>query len=298
MNSGLNDLERIKIELTELSQQSQTQAFIPLNDLLLVVNKFNQRAANIENDMATYGSVSRDTLPSYSAIVAGDLEVDVPTVGNIDLSPITNEITASLQLLRDSVNLLPFLNVQSKVGQVVKLTSPTGAEGTVLSPYLQGITILTSDEIDDLNWIVRVKSAVDESTFELHELYLDRTVTLINRFVSDYGSEERFRFRNENDKEAAVKAFEQIMLAFKRKSYLRRKYGIRQGALQSDEYPKNLANVETFRNVFSSFRREQATDEAQLLSAFESARNFVELYDRQRTRVLDSGAEIEAARDE
>ncbi|MCB0384979.1 MAG: hypothetical protein KDD43_06270, partial [Bdellovibrionales bacterium] len=291
LNSQLQNLARLQKQFTELSQKSQVQSYIPLEDFLKLVNEINEASQILENDILTLASISRESLPSYNPLEIGNLKVSVSTVGNINFAPLMAKVDAQRVGILTAMNNTQFPNMQSRLGQAVAVTQ------SALTPNLSGIRILTEEEMQEKIDLVSLKLTWSKKTKQYANDMASIAVTQILNFIQDYGTGEWLRWRSDNDSTAREAAFGQISQAFFMRSYLRRKYGVRLGAIQTVDYDKKLANLEdlTYQpmlQALKSLRREVAMTQADVARAFENARNFVELYDKKLTPTFKSGEEI------
>lgn len=294
-NAQLKELIALQNSFIKLSQQAQFDGVL-LQSVLDVANQIRQKAAVLDANLATNTIISRESLPSYSPIGALDSKIEIGTVGNINFGPLVAAVNAQKAQVVADANALQFPRVKSPTGQVLSITQ------NALSPDIRGFYSLTSDQIGDLTKQLRTLQSPRGTTLAFYGQYTEYLVTLVNQFVNNYGNEEWFRFRNDNDKLALQTAYSQIVDAFYYRSYLRRSFNIRIGALQSKPYDKKILNFERFgiqplKVALNSFRRESAITQTEVLQAFESARNFVELYDEKVTPVFASKSKIMANAD-
>ncbi len=289
MNSKLSELNSLRVKLVKMST-SLTQ--VQLQDYLNVVNEVNEKNEALTLDLATSTSLTRESLPSYSPVEVGNMKATVNTAGNVDLSPLTKRIEAARNELLQRMN-----NTKIENRIVTPLGHPFQVSSNALTPNMAGVRILTRDQIKQYNQEIQEAMTLDEDTIQYQRDMVDYTVNVINQFVTNYGTSEWLRFTNENDMKAQGESFKKILDVFARRSYLRKKYGMRMGAIQSQGYPKQIVNLESFglqpiKEAVKSFRRDAAVSDTELSAAFESARQFVELYDQKITPVLKSGKDI------
>lgn len=288
-NQKLSELNTLRMKLVKMSNSLQ---MVQLQDYLNVVNEINEKNEALVLDLSTSTVLTRESLPSFSPIRAGSLQIDVNTAGSVNLSPLVSNVDAARQDLLAKAN-----NVQIVGRLVTPMGHPFNITSNALTPNLAGVRILSLDQIKKLNTEIADAMTLDEDTIQYQRDMVDFTVNSINQFVTEYGTSEWLRFSNENDMKAQGESFKRITDAFYRRSYLRKKYGIRMGAIQSVGYPKSIANLEAFglqplREALKSFRRDAAVSDLELDAAFAAARQFVELYDQKVTPVLKSRKEI------
>ena len=287
LNGHLQALANLKLQFTKLSQQSNTQSYVNIQDYLNLVNEINNRDQILRNEIQTQTLITRESLPSYGMAEAGGMKASVATVGNVEMKPVMVRVDGLRVQLINEMNNLQFSNIQTKLGQVVSI------QKDALNPNLQGIRILTEEEMQAKTNLIQEKLTLASATQKQANRYVDVTVTLILNFLGNYGVDEWLRFRNDNDMAARNEAFEQIKDSFMRRSYLRRKYNVRLGAIQTMDYDKKIVNLEDFSyqplwTALKSMRREAAATQPDVAKAFENARNWVELYDKKLTPVLAS----------
>lgn len=291
LNNHLLALADLKLKFTQLSQQSQTQRFIPLQEFLNAVNEINNRDQILRTEIQTQTLITRDTLPSYNSIEAGGMKATVATPGNVDMKPVMDRVeTARLSMINE-MNALQFPRIEAKFSQTASVTE------NALSPKLPALRVLSDEELRAKQKIVATKMTLEEDTMVLVNRYTDLTVTEINNFLKMYVADEYLRFQNVNDKTARGKSYERLVEGFFRRSYLRRKYNIRLGAIRVASFDKGLANREDFGYqpmlmVLKSLQRVAAENEPDVLQTYEDVRNWVELYDKKLTPVFAKKEDI------
>lgn len=289
---GLIDLAR---KFTEMSQNSLTGR-VALEDYLKLINQIRQAEQNFSAELDALTLVTRETLPSQTEVSVGGVTTNIGSAGNINMAPVAQRFGKIRDDLMTDMSNLKFGFVVTKLDQQVRIT------GNALSPNLQGLQIMTADEIRQKTEEMNTLLSLEGSTQRLQKWYVERLRTEIRTFVGNYGTEEAFRFRNENDKKAKLEAFQSLQDAFYRRSYLRRKYGIPMGALRTAKYNKQFANTEKFTESFRSLNEyltmiepQAAINRDEVIQAFENARNFVELYDEKVTPIFSKNAEAKRA---
>lgn len=292
LNAHLADLIGYNVKFHELAQKAALE-YVDFQEYLTLLNKIRAKNEILETEILTQTLITRETLPSYDPLEFSGVNGRVPNYGNIDMSPVMTKVDAVRAKLIAEMNAVPFYNLVTPVGQRITITE------NALSPDLRGLNILTAQQIQQYEDEIKELITLSRPTYQYQRNYTDRTVTLILNFVKSYGKDEWLRFTNDNDGRARAEAFTQITDAFYRRSYLRKKYGIRMGAIQSRGYPKQIANVETFgfqlqpvKVALESLRREPAENDIEVQNAFEAARNFVELYDAKITPIFASRDDI------
>ncbi|MFN8791443.1 MAG: hypothetical protein ACK5Y2_08320 [Bdellovibrionales bacterium] len=289
MNTKLNELNDLRIKLVTMSRALEMQ---PLDKYLQLITEVDQKNQALILDLSTSTVINRESLPSYSPIQVGGTTATVNNYGEIRFDELTKRVDTIRTTLISSMNDLKFLNLVSPVGQPVQITS------NALNPNLQGIRILTRQQIEQYREKIEMSLTLNEDTVLLQQRYVDQVVNLINQFVTNYGTSEWLRFTDDNDAKARRESFERITDAFQRRSFLRKKYGIRMGAIQpKGEYPKRIANFEKFalqplREALGVLNRAAAMNDIELQAAFENTRNFVQMYDEKVTPVLKSRSVI------
>lgn len=290
LNGHLKDLISLQFQLLALSQKSYTSP-VDLQEILRLGNVLREKDQVLSVDLATNTIITRDSLPSYSPIGVQSNPVDVPSGANINFTALTQRIDALRMKIYNESNALQFKLVVTPNGQPLSITA------NALNPDINGIYSLTPAQIQDLvNQVTELRTPT-KATRDVGGRYVDLSVTLLNQFVNNYAKTEWMRFTNDNDGKALKEAYKQIIDVFYYRSYIRKKYGIRIGALQPVNYNKIVINLENFgiqplKMALTSFRREAAETQPDVLQAFESARNFVELYDAKITPVFAKRADI------
>lgn len=289
MNTKLSELNGLRMKLVKMSTSLEQ---VQLKDYLSIVNDVNEKNEALSLELATATSLTRESLPSYSPVEVGNMKATVNTAGNVDLTPLTTKIEAARKNLIEIMN-----NIKIEGRIITPLGHPFTVSSNALTPNLVGVRILSQAQIKQYAQEIQQAMTLDEDTIQYQRDMVDYTVNVINQFVTNYGTSEWLRFTNENDMKAQGESFKKILDVFARRSYLRKKYNVRMGAIQSAGYPKQIVNLESFglqpiKEAVKSFRRDAAVSDTELQAAFESARQFVELYDQKITPVLKSSKEI------
>jgi hypothetical protein len=291
LNNHLLDLAALKLKFTKLSQESQSLRFVPLQEYLSIVNDINNRDTVLKTEIQTQTLITRDSLPSYNSIEAGGMKATVATPGNVDMKPVMDRVEAARASMINEMNNLPFPKVMAKFNKTVNITQ------NALNPVLGNLRVLDDAEIEAKQNIIMENMALKPNTMKLANRFADLAVTEINLFLKNYVADEYLRFQNANDKTARAVSYERIAEAFFRRSYLRRKYNVRLGAIRTVKFEKGLANREDFGYqpmlmVLKSFERVVAENEPDVMDSYEQIRNWVELYDKKLTPVFVSKEEI------
>jgi hypothetical protein len=289
MNAKLQELNSIRTKMQALSLKLDGMG--QFADYISLVNQANEKSQALQLELQTTTLLTRESLPSYSVLQAGNMNASSSNTGNVNMGPLTAAVEKARAELMAQMDGLRFTNLVTPVGQ--KVPTPERA----LSPSLAGLKILSESQIQEYNDEIQEKMTLKEQTKTYQKQYVNELVNKINSFVTNYGTEEFLRFPDANDQSndsvARASAFKGLTDAFYRRSYLRKKYGIRMGAIQSMNYDKRILKwdkygLQPLKTAMGSFRREAAMGESEIDNAFESVRNFVQTYDEKITPVLGS----------
>lgn len=291
LNNHLLDLAALKLKFTKLSQDSQNVRFVPLQEYLAAVNDINNIDQILRTEIQTQTLITRDTLPSYNSIEAGGMKATVATPGNVNMKPVMERVDVARASMINEMNNLAFPKLEAKFNKTVSINQ------NALNPVLGNLRVLDDEQIKAKKNVILENMALKPDTVRLTNRFADLAVTEINLFLKNYVAEEYLRFQNVNDKTARAVSFERISEAFFRRSYLRRKYNVRLGAIRTKTFEKGLANREDFGYqpmllVLKSLERTVAENEPDVMDAYEQVRNWVELYDKKLTPVFISKEEI------
>lgn len=289
---GLIDLAR---RFNEMSQAA-SMGTVALEDYLKLINQIRQAEQNFTAELDSLTLVTRETLPSQTSVSIGEMRTEIGSAGNINMAPVSQRFAVLRDNLMRDMNGLKFPFIVTKLNQRITISENS------LTPNLQGLQIMTADEIRAKTDEMQELLSLDGSTTRLQVRYIERLRNDIRGFVEDYGTEEAFRFRDENDRQAKIQGFQLIQDSFYRRSYLRRKYGIPMGALRTTQYKKSIANIEKFTESFrplseylTMIEPQPAIQRAEVMKAFESARNFVQMYDEKVTPIFSKDAAAKRA---
>jgi hypothetical protein len=280
-----------KVGLQSLANQQATR-LINLTEYLPIVNDINKENQLLMNEVGTLTVMTKESLPSYANIEVGTLKSTSVSSGNVLTGPLVKAVeTARAQLIATASNIR-FTKLISNMNQTVP--TPVNA----LQPDLTNIQVLNQAQREEYQKQINENNQLSAETKDIHNRSVDATVNLVNQFVNTYGNQEWLRWDNSNDAKAIKEAFADITDAFFRRSYTRKKYHYRIGAIQADEYPKEIGNLEEFglklqplKVATHALKREAAIKPLDVKAAFENARNFVELFDKKSSYVLASRQE-------
>ena len=265
------------------------QGRIDVARFLAAQNEVNEAKLRLENKLALLTSIT-DALPSDAVIGEGRTEQKITSPRRLDFSKITDAVKNAIARAEAAAQTYTFvLEFASGVIQVVK-------PGEALNVKLEA-PLLTAAAIQDLQRRAKIKSTpsakFDDGLTESHANLLKRS---ISSFVSAYGFEETYRFRDAALAEARANAFEQIVNGFWQRSYLRYVYGVRVGAILPTPYQKRWANVDrltVLARSLSTFRGAagptQVTDD-DLLRAIEDVRQKLGVVDARAAKILSGDA--------
>lgn len=278
-------------QFIKMSQDSQLQVGVKLSSYLALVNEINAMIDSIRIEIQTSSLISKDTLPS-NGIKIGNQVIDTGSNSIIDMTkamePFLNDLNAFIEQLN---------NV--RFGKLEHKGAWNSVSENALNPDLTKWPQMTPEEIQKAVEDIEKLSIVSTDTMRRQQFLADVVVSKVKEFIRMAGTEEFLRFRNDNDKSAFSVIYNEIEKAFFVRSYLRRKYGLQMGAIQSTSYPKVIFNGErVFKKEFlfpvatalNSIRSQTASADADLLRAFNDARQFVEQYDKMLTPILSTEA--------
>ncbi|MES2963334.1 MAG: hypothetical protein V4760_05555 [Bdellovibrionota bacterium] len=297
MSRKVQELVTLGTKMNALSVKSVGAGVSFESEYFPLLNEIRTKNAQLQAELEISTSISPEVLPSYEPIQVGGLSISAPATTKINLGPVVEKIDNARRTIIDSINATKLVRVITASGAQVIFNG-----NDTLSPDLSRLQLLSPEQVAEMQKKIRVYSQLSTSTTRLNQQFVNAIVPMINNFVRNYGTEERFRFRDENDAKARAQALDQITDAFYRRSYLRKKFGISMGAIQPDPvkgYPKSIANLEKFGLVsvtkaLSSYSTQPAQLDTEIMTAFETTRNFVQQYDEKLTPVFKSKQKIVA----
>lgn len=301
-NNLLNELSNLKKSFQKLGLESQmgrkstdqnADKYVTLSEYVQLVLEINNKDQILKNEIQTLSLMTRESLPSYSPSSVNNRKIEGVTSGNVDTKALVSRVDELRSQIIGDINKVKFSNLRAAANQFKNITENS------LSPDLSGLRILEEADRERLTKEMNDKRILEEDTVKAHQRMVDKTVNVINTYISSYGTEEWLRLRNENDVKAAKESYMNIVDAFMRRSYLRKKYGIRIGAIQSKAYDKNILAWEKYglqyqplKAAVGALRRDAAIEQEDVNKAFENARNFLELYDEKTTEVFGKRDDI------
>lgn len=295
MQTKIAELIKLGAQLNQISAQSLGAGVSFENSYYPLLQAIRLKNTELSADLQSSTVISPEVLPSYEPIKVGDLQVSAPATTKINLGPVVEKLDGVRRQILDDMNAVKMGRITTAAGQQVVFH---GSDS--INPDLNNLQLLSPQQIQKLEMQIRALTMIGKTTRDLDQQFVNAIVPMITAFVRNYGTSERFRFRDDNDKNARAQAFSQITDAFYRRSYLRKKYGISLGAIQTDPmkgYPKSIANLEKFglsplTQALTSFSTQPAVMDTEIMNAFESARNFVQMFDTKLTPVFQSKQKI------
>lgn len=284
---GVNKIVNLSAEFRTLSTNSQ-YGQVNLMDYIQKVNQIQNASNALDLEIQGLTLITAETLPSASEVQIGDVKASIPVSGNLNLKPLSEKYAKMKADLMSQMDSMQFPNLIHQ-----KTQQPWSVISQALTPNLVGLQILSSKEIDEKTKLMNDNLAISSVSRKAQERLVERLRIDIRKLVENFGNEESFRFRDENDKKAKLTAWENIHDAFLRRSYLRKKYNIPMGALRAEKYDKTVFNFEKITTAFKPLKnyllqiqQQPAMTREEVMESFENARNFVQLYDERLTPVF------------
>lgn len=271
------------------SKVTSGNAGVSVEEFLEVLNRVREARLTIETNLQLLTSVS-GALPSDAVINDGKVSNKLPSPRNIDFSKVTEAVMGRVSAVEKIASNYPFVIVHSEGLQVIEANS-----GTALNPVLN-FPLMTGERVRQLQAQVRVLTTPSEE-FELAaESHGNLTKGLIAKFIKNYGQSEKYRPRDERDEEARKEAFTNVVNAFWMRSYLRKVYGIRLGALIPANYKKRYLNIDKYlvlSDQLTQFKEEvgpSQVDDGTLADAAENIRQVMETVDERAAKIMTGDA--------
>lgn len=290
INADYADLVRkITVELKKSSDDSRFQA-IAAKDFLAKLREVQEAKLGLDAKLVSLSGISRGALPSQATITAGGQNLNVGNYRQVDMSQLVSYYSERLNSLMASAQNY-FFKIQFPSGQVQIIAENSGS---ALTPRLD-IPVLSSAEIKEMqNRVTRLQTPSMELV-DLMDSQSKELKRLIRAFVSNYGTSERYRFKDDNDRKMRDEAFKAIVDMFWTRSYLRLKFGITIGAVQPATYQKRWVNIDKFTvstEALGQFREERAESEVELANAAENIRNTLQVVDERSTDIMNGDASL------
>ncbi len=298
MNTQLADILVIRDEIRKMSQDSLAKE-VSLDDFLAVSNKLRTALDTLDRELDLNTVITADSLPSATEISVGDQDITSPTVGNIDFGPLVERVNGQKSSILSDLD-----NYSVKViTEMLDSREFSGAQA-FLNPDLACLQIIGPDRLEELNLQIEENNQLTRKTKDLLQGLVDSLPSLIQNFVTEYGTSEWLRFTNENDAMAAREEFMKIQELFFVRSYMRARYQIPIGAFQpgpSFDANKWILNLEdlTHQPLVQALKSENwsrtlAVTDLELVQAFAKVRHFVEMYDKKTIDAFASRDDLDA----
>jgi hypothetical protein len=260
--------------LRQMSVDAEAGIFTPIAKFATALNEYMMQKTALEAKIASLTSIV-GSLPSHVAINAeGSGLKNVPNYGNINFENIKNFYASRLAKVDEELSNLPQkLTLANGNPHIME-----GGAGTSLSIPKQ-LVQLSSDQIKKMRYdVFKAKNWGSESKRELNDytVYVKR---LVQTFIKDYGTTERFRFHNQADEKHKADLLREIADAFYARSYLRAVYGMPLGTI-GISYQKRTANIDKFTvstEALSTMMMEPVWDETNLNTIQQAYYNALEV---------------------
>ena len=293
VNTAYGEYMRLIIsgELKQMSDSSQLGNMVPAEQYLSVVNRINEARLAFDSKIFALTSVSQGALPSAQQVEVAGTQQTLPGYRQMNFQPLLNFYQQRIEAV-SLVGRNYGLKIALPRNQGVQIIAPNS--GLALAGRLE-VALLTADEIRALQRQAENLMTPSDELERLSDSQSNELKRLILAFVTNYGTSERYRFRDNADREARDRAFTDIVNAFWSRSYLRAKYGVRIGAVQPAQYQKRWANIEIFTastEALRNFRQERALTETELANALENSRNTLELLDARSKEIFSGNASM------
>lgn len=245
---------KIYIEkLTRASQMSLSNALqaIPVDQFLELDREYKLAKEVYLNKVAGIQSIPKGGLPSAQIVVTENKSMDLPAWRSLNVDPIVNQFTGKIKELDAAVNALRF-KVKDIMGIQQEVTG-FNIDYTKLTLIRPEDRMIQQDNINKLKHIpILVSTRQDTFTGQIVK---DAKV-----YVTQFGANERYRYRDDKDLASAKKVYDRVAQAFWARSWLRMKYGIGLGSFNMN-YTKRWFNIEELMKSPSDFIDFGAVDE-------------------------------------
>lgn len=287
IDASYNELAKFIVagDFAKMSNKAKISQSVSAEEYLTAVTKIQEMQLALESKIQGLDSITKGVLPSQNQLqVAGNTQ-DVIGYRNIDMSKLVSFYSGKLQ------NILSVANSMQ-----MKVSLPTGGTQVITSNTLSpafDVPLYSQTDIEQMQMQINELRLAPEKLERLMDDQAIEARRLVQAFVTNYGSSERYRFKDDSDRNARDQAYKAIQDIFWSRSYLRVKYGMRLGAVQPAGYKKRMANIEKFTILTESlrnFRQERAVSEVDLANAAENVRNVLEVVDARSADILGKNA--------
>jgi hypothetical protein len=276
-----SDLQKfITGDFSKLSNDSKLSKTIDANVFLSALSRIQELQLTLDSQIQSLNAITKGALPSQNQIqVAGNSQT-VVGYRNIDMSGLVSLYQEYTKALIAMANSMP-MKVALPSGGIKIIAKDT------LTPNFPMVYL--PEDFKKIQEQINVLRLPPEELRDLMNDHASETRRLIQAFVTNFGSSEVYRFKNEADRTARSEEIQAIQDIFWTRSYLRLSWGVRLGAIQPAAYQKRWANVEKFTVATESlrqFRQERAVSEVELANASENMRNTLEILDDRTVSIL------------
>jgi hypothetical protein len=293
IDSAYNEYMKLIVsgEFKQMSDRSMyNQESIEVTKYLALVNKINELKLSIESKIFALTSMKAENLPSAVQYnVAGSTQ-SVQGTGNLNFAPLTNfynERMAAVTAIGANYGfkvMFPNLGTPKIVAQ---------NSGMALTPRFD-VPLFSAQEIDALQAKILELRDPDGKVVAMMDDQANQLKRLIQAFVTNFGTTERYRFKSTGDEDEFKNAYRQIVEIFWTRSYLRAKYGVRLGAVQPAAYQKRWLNIDKFTvatEALRGFRQERALDETEIANARQNMHQILKVLDERSAAIVGEKAD-------
>jgi hypothetical protein len=286
INTSYNELAQLikSGEFNELKNKSSAGQAVRLDEYLSAINKIQVMHLALESQIQSLSAITKGALPSQNKVnVAGESQA-VAGYRSIDMSLLVSFYSNAVD------RLLAYGNSTTIIVQIPEIGVKVISAET-LHPNLNAF--LGPKLMDSMLKQANENRVLPEELDKLMADQANEARRLIQTFITNYGTSESYRFKDESDRAARAQALSKIQEVFWSRSYLRVLHGIRLGAVQPITYVKRKVNIDMFTVLTESlrqFRQERATSEVDLANAAENVRNVLEVVDARSAAILGKNA--------
>ncbi|WP_413575578.1 hypothetical protein ACLVWU_14615 [Bdellovibrio sp. HCB290] len=287
IDTSYNELARYIVagEFAQMSNKSRLSQSVSAEAYLTALTKIQEMRLALDSKIQSLEAITKGVLPSQAQISVGNSNQVVSGYRNIDMTRLVDFYNTKIRELLSTANTMQ-----------MKVALPTGGVQVILDNTLSptfDVPLYSQADIEAMQLKISELRLPSEQLSRLMDSQANEARRLVQAFVTNYGSSERYRFKDDRDRAARDEAYKAIQDIFWSRSYLRVKYGMRLGAIQPGAYQKRWANVEKFTVMTESlrqFRQERAVSEVELADAAENMRNVLELLDDRSAEILGKNA--------
>ncbi len=278
INSQFTDHVRSTILSSDGLKQMSNRAYkVPAewtaaDEYLSAIDRYNVSKTALLGTIASLKAYGEQALQASESVLPDGTIVKIRGYGQVNFEPIVQNYLSEISRIEET---LKNLKLNLKLADGSELALPPGSKRS-LDPSITA-TAISIDPKTLADWrlqsqrLRRWSPGEDKPVIDAYTNYARR---MVGKLLTLYGTTERYRFHSPEYKAEKAKLENEVAEIFWSRSYIRARYGLQLGAIQT-AYTKRIANLDVFftkSEDLAKFREENAWTAEDLASARQNFR--------------------------